>query len=772
MARGITIILACSLLGLTQALYAQVPAFPGAEGFGAAAVGGRNGDVYIVNSLADTNTLGTLRHAISSAPVAGRTIVFNTSGTITLGSNLEVNKNNITIAGQTAPGPGITLKGKTLRVLGSNNIVRNLHVRLGQAGGANDAMAVEGGSNNIVDHVSGSWSGDEVISVADTATSTTVQWSFMHEALNNENHSFGSLIRPDNNAKVSLHHNYYAHNRSRNPRVGTYNGSLLEIEFRNNVVYNWIDEVGYSGGSGEFVDLNFINNYAVAGLTTGSKVNRLFSSGSTDTSIYQSGNYSDGNKDADRDGVLATYASPYFVGAATVEASPFNYSGLAYPVTTTSAPDAYDDVMDYAGAFFWNRDAIDARVIGHLDNSVALAGVIINSENDVGGFLSVPVIERDDDWDSDDDGMPDYWENLHGLNPNSAADRTGDFDTDGYNNLEEYLNDAGAFPAPVAIVFNGSTNSRYAQITNWGPVWQPSRFDTAEINSGTVVVDAVGQHAGTLKIGANAGNTATLNISGGWLKIEDELSIGDHASATGTVNLSGGELYVDTISKGAGDTFNFTGGTLHAGTVGFDLVNNGGTLSPGSSVGETHVMGNLDLASGALQIELESALLADFVLVDGTATLGGNLVVEFLDDYAPTSGSWLIMTADSFEDDFASITAGFSVVQQGNDLFLQLGAPTLEGDYNGDGKVSAADYTVWRDTLGSTTDLRANGDDSNSVIDGNDYQVWLDNYGNTQEGSGNGASINSAAVPEPGTWLLALVGSAVFFAHRIRRWRY
>ena len=149
----------------------------------------------------------------------------------------------------------------------------------------------------------------------------------------------------------------------------------------------------------------------------------------------------------------------------------------------------------------------------------------------MGGLPTLPVVSRAASWDTDDDGMSDQWELEHSLDPNTggSAQYNGDFDSDGYTNIEEYINDVGAFPAPQAIVFSGATNSRYAQITNWDIKWQPSRFDEAQINSGTVTVDAVGQHAGTLKIGAAPGS-ATLNITGGWLKVEDagsDLSTGE-----------------------------------------------------------------------------------------------------------------------------------------------------------------------------------------------------------------------------------------------------
>src|SRR5262249_11809220 len=150
-----------------------------------------------------------------------------------------------------------------------------------------------------------------------------------------------------------------------------------------------------------------------------------------------------------------------------------------------------------------HRDTVDTRVINQV-LSLGSQGAIITDETVVGGAGTVAGGTAL--LDTDQDGMPDTWEIAHGLNPNSNADRNGDYDNDTYTNLEESLNELGAFPAPTPITFNGATSNRYAQITNWDIKWQPSRFDEARINSGTAVVDAIGQTAGTLKIGAQAGS--------------------------------------------------------------------------------------------------------------------------------------------------------------------------------------------------------------------------------------------------------------------------
>jgi hypothetical protein len=586
------------------------------------------------------------------------------------------------------------------------------------------------------------------------------------------------LIRPKIDSNVSFHHNLYANNASRQARFGTYyykpgepeaQATKSTIDFRNNVVYNWRDRASYAGGSSlsdgpEFTDVNFVGNYFVAGPGTGSNTTKAFYvDGNTTASVYQSGNFVDSDKQFNPAGQPNGSNTGWNMfqpnGGTLVQlASPL----ATTPVTTQTANAAYWQVANHAGNWWWDRDAIDDRVFGNVLNNTNAPGGIGASAPDaaeLNGVLTAPTITHPAGYDTDGDGMPNTWEERHGLNPNStagASDWKLDFDSDGYINLIEYVNEAGEFPAPAPIVFNGATNNRYAQITNWktndggitsGSNWQPSKYDEAQINTGTVVVDAVGQNAGLLVLGNSAGNVATLNITSGWLKAADAVVLGGHDAATATLNLSGGTLSTPALAKGAGGTFNFTGGVLKAGTVGFDIQNQGGTLAPGQSIGETHVMGDLTLTSGTLQIELASVSLADTLVVDDHATLGGNLSIVPMAGFTPTLGnSWPIISADTFSGSFASITAGYSVQQQGNNLMLYFGDapdPVLAGDYNDDGAVDAADYIMWRKAMGGGLTL-ANETASPGVVDGEDYDEWQTNFG-AQAGDGGG----NGAVPEP-----------------------
>jgi pectate lyase len=421
-------------------------AFPGAEGFGANAIGGRYGDVYHVTSLADTYVPGTLRYGVYSAPSAGRTIVFDISGTINMAQYLSIARDKVTIAGQTAPGDGITMAGYGVYIDANDVILRDMRFRLGTANNQEaDTLGINNGSNIIVDHCSASWSVDETLSVAGTARNVTVQWTTISESLDHSIHSkgahgYGSLIRPDVDASYTFHHNLYAHNRSRNPRPGTYNGKLLQFDFRNNVVYDW-GQAGYGAYDGEYVNMNYVGNYLVAGQSTKPEnLGDAFAGGSVDTHIYQSGNMIDSDRDGNHDGVDTGWGM--ITDTYTKVLSPYNYASVA----TDTADVAYTRVLGDVGARPWARDPVDLRIINDVKNET---GHVIDATSEVGGFPTLASILRPTDFDTDLDGMPNFWETLYGTNP-SLADNSGDRDGDGYTNLEAYLAYA-AVPEPVTM---------------------------------------------------------------------------------------------------------------------------------------------------------------------------------------------------------------------------------------------------------------------------------------------------------------------------------
>ena len=302
-------------------------------------------------------------------------------------------------------------------------------------------------------------------------------------------------------------------------------------------------------------------------------------------------------------------------------------------IATQTAAEAYQSVLAGAGATLPVRDPVDVRTVNMVITGVATNGAhtngIINYPDEAGGYPTIAVVSRPADWDTDQDGMPDYWEIEHGLNPNDPADRNGDFDNDGYSNLEEYLNELGAFRAVQDIVWDGETNHRYAQIGNWDIAFQPSRFDTAIISNAAVVVDAIGQDAGILRLT----DKAVLDITNGWLKIANRLEIGPNC--TNNVKFTGRLIVTnDLVNTGM---LRLTGAASL--TVGGVLTNNGvldimtwsGTLPAG------FVNNGTVLDRSLIQVTNPVVVGPDFqVTIQGYA--GHNYQLQYCDDLA--DGTW------------------------------------------------------------------------------------------------------------------------------------
>lgn len=434
------------LLIFSGILSAQIKAFPEAEGAGAYTYGGRYGDVYHVTNLNNSGT-GSLRDAINTAPTQGRTIIFDISGDIYLSTTLNINKPNLTIAGQTAPGSGICLRDYRTNIDASNLIIRHIRFRPSEIGGDGDALSIKSGHNIIIDHCSASWSSDEVLSTSNNPIdSITIQWCYIYEGLNwayhyengeLQDHSMGSLLTTTQDSAIfSIHHCLYAHNRTRNPKPTTTNaGDLLFFDFRNNVIYDWGDKAGYSSeDSTHMVDMNYIGNYLIAGQSTlvNSRTN-AFKAESPNITIFQEGNKIDPNINNTFDGTDTGWNM--FSGPYKVKSSIYNLP----EINTESADSALIHILNMGGAFYWQRDSSDNRLIkGVFEGS----GNIIDSIQQIGGYKSLPIVNRPAGYDTDNDGMPDYWELQNNLNPNDAGDATGDINNDGYTNLENFLNDA------------------------------------------------------------------------------------------------------------------------------------------------------------------------------------------------------------------------------------------------------------------------------------------------------------------------------------------
>jgi len=413
-----------------------LPAFPGAEGAGQYATGGRGGDVYLVTNLNDSGT-GSLRAGIDSA-TGPRTILFNVSGTIHLNSNLLINKPNLTIAGQSAPGGGITIAGYRTHVVNTHDvIVQFIRLRPGDAHGTAepDALWVQNSNNVMIDHVTASWSVDETLSVTES-TNVTVQWSIISEALRDAGHpkgehSYGSLI---NGGDVTYHHNLYASNESRNPRP---QGDTLRFDFVNNVIENPGSRYGYSGEN-ETIRMNYVGNYGIDGVDTPNG-SALFQPDGSQTQIYFQGNYKDSSKNGIIDGTPANSGSRLVDGQYTPVSQRFNLP----QVQTTDAQQAYIQVLSRAGASNY-RDSVDRRVIQDV---MEQQGAILDSQNEVGGYPNLPSAALPTD--TNNDGVPDWYAISKNWNPtvNIAAQVA----PNGYTYLENYLHEitASAY-APAA----------------------------------------------------------------------------------------------------------------------------------------------------------------------------------------------------------------------------------------------------------------------------------------------------------------------------------
>jgi pectate lyase len=424
-------------------------AFPGAEGFGATTTGGRGGRVIAVTTTADAGP-GSLRAALKEK--GPRIVVFRVSGVIENEKPLDVEEPFVTIAGQTAPGDGITLAGEELRIQTHDVVVRHLRVRTGDQRKPRDGWdnrdvinfghpERRGETHDVVlDHCSLSWAVDETLTIWFGSHDITVQHCLLAEPLFRSRHpegphSMGILIG-EGAANVSLHHNLLANSNGRNPQVA---GAGV-VDFRNNVVYNWGEYAALFKGPGNRI--NFVANYYKKGpdserawTKTAIKVRE----NARDLELHVAGNV---------DPVLPSPGADnwpmvvWWNGQAMKDQKLRAAGELPHPpVTTHSAAEAYELVLAGAGATRPRRDPVDRRVVEGVRGGT---GRIIDSTKDAGGWpemRSAPAPA-----DSDQDGMPDDWEKAHGLDPKSGADGSQDQDRDGWTNVEEYLNELADSP--------------------------------------------------------------------------------------------------------------------------------------------------------------------------------------------------------------------------------------------------------------------------------------------------------------------------------------
>ncbi len=463
---------------------AAIPAFPGAEGGGMYAFGGRGGRAYVVTNLNDSGP-GSFREACEA--VGPRLVIFNVAGIIRLDNRIVIRAPYITISGATAPGDGVCIAGNTVELETHDVVIRHMRFRRGSldATERNDSIGGNPVGNIMIDHVSASWGLDENMSMyrhmhdhdGDSKTpelklptvNITIQNSIFSEGLNTYHHAFGSTI---GGANSTFHHNLWACNTGRNPSVGM----IHDFTFVNNVLFNWRHRTIDGGDHRSFYTI--LNNYLKPGPGTppDAPVARRILKPESERSktvvdnfgkAYVAGNIVEGDERVTRDnwdgGVQPDVKQkPLHEVLAAIRAdAPFAHA----PLTVQSAADAYETVLANAGATLPRRDAVDTRVVSMVrsgkvaearatpEDSARAAAVgyaekwvkeleegvtkgFITNPAQVGGY---PEYKGRPYKDSDGDGMPDAWESKHGLDPRSPADGNTDLNGDGYTAIEEFI---------------------------------------------------------------------------------------------------------------------------------------------------------------------------------------------------------------------------------------------------------------------------------------------------------------------------------------------
>lgn len=517
-------------------VHAQQLAFPGAEGYGKYSTGGRGGKVVEVTNLDDAGT-GSLRWALDQyvdtiyvyrdathpneqiTVYQPLTVVFKVSGLIKLKTDLKIKRDNLTIAGQTAPCDGICITSHSVLINGAtgaqlfywgprrkNVIIRHLRFRPGvpldDTGTPTSAFVtygldVENYENVIVDHCSMSWANEECLAIYDNKN-TTVQWSVISEGLYNAYHikglrSYGGVW---GGQYASYHHNLISNQNSRTPRFdgSRAHDTIALVDYNNNVNYNWGTSSAPYGGEveipGGLSRVNIMNNYYKPGPATPG-TQKLVRPDYPSSSIavarwHVEGNIIFGNATRTADNWQAVDFVNIPVASRDSARSDTAFT-VAAPINMKTAQEAYDSVVAYSGAILPKRDAVDIRLMNEVVTKTAIgmgtfgkAG-IIDSPDAVGGLPTYNNCNAAAD--TDHDGMPDYWELANSLNPNDPEDRNI-VGSDGYTMLENFLNGiTGNEPVPVKL-------SSFAASLNEATVKATLHWNTAsEINLHQFIVE-------------------------------------------------------------------------------------------------------------------------------------------------------------------------------------------------------------------------------------------------------------------------------------------
>lgn len=768
---------------------AQTPAFPGAEGFGAFATGGRGGDVYVVTNL-NSSGAGSFYEGITTIPASGRTIVFAVSGQIHLagGNSTRITGNKLTIAGQTAPGDGILLKDGCLVISGDDIIIRHLRFRHGKYGSGGDCIDLDSGCNNaILDHLSMEFSTDENISsFGSPPENLTMQWSFNAWGL--ESHSCGGLWDQNH---ATCHHSLWAHNHTRNPKARP-NGLL---EWVNNVTFDW--DIGFIMGDSTTPaawKANVRSNYFICPPSnirnTPLQGASLARNGVPNFSVYHDGNLHDNNGDNRLNGTNR--------GDAIISGSPYNattnpkgnYYKLAAPVAGSALLNvdapllAYKKIVSHGGALRLDyaysgslRDEVDARLIqnlttftaNHITRESDLTGV---SNSGFGTFAAAtPPI------DTDKDGMPDQYENALGWNSGVKDHNTpvsgGTFFPAGasasYTRLEEYLH----FKSVPHLLLQKNTStspdidlSRYTSGFTANPV-----FTLSGVTGGTAIQSGTGGKMVRFTANNLAGRggflfTVTDAEGSSWTQ-QFAISV-TNSGAPADLNWRGSGATWDTgasnwlkngaisvFSSGDRVVFDQSGAAVTnvsvpasviATSIDVDATTNY-TFSGAGAIGTTNLLtkrgsGSLTIsntaANGFAGVVLEAgtlAITADASLGSAPVTLAGG--VFNIGSKAPTANALTLAGSSTIIGGSGSGTTGIGAISGSSALTIQATSVfDLRGDlsnYSGKITFTGNNQIRFNGTAGSGLAAFDLGTGTNSVVKRN-------STGTIQLGSLSGAS--------------------------------
>lgn len=500
----------------------NILAFPTAGGFGKYATGGRGGRVVTVTTLeddADSPIEGSLRWALQQYSDEPITVVFNVSGWIILKDALRLNRSTgVTVAGQTAPGEGITIYPRMFSINGSSNvIIRNIRCRTGShaydgsdlvegAETVDQAFNAENTENIIIDHCTFGWSAEEIVN-NQCCHFNTFQYCLLHEGSYDAGHHKGSarsFACQWGGSQSTFHHNMLAHNHSRSPRFqgARDDDYIVYNEYINNVNYNWGKVNACYGGENNQTkrysghQVNFVNNYYRRGPATikagFTPMFAVVTAGSKTSNWYFGGNYMDGYSSITADnstGVsvdgstsLVTFEDEFIEPTNFYPNYSFDLEAYTYRYDMETAEDAYQTVLDKVGCIV--RDSIERRIVRECEEGTAVYGGSWNSAGKYGiiddptdaemvyntdSSTYCPVAEesiaRADGWDTDGDGMPDEWETANGFDASNADD--GNYiNAEGYTALEKYL--AELMGEEITGDFGDATTIRTVHAVKYG----------------------------------------------------------------------------------------------------------------------------------------------------------------------------------------------------------------------------------------------------------------------------------------------------------------